>query len=52
MGNKKKVSIGDTVDYGYGKGKVTYIRNNPNTGKPEQYKVDGKFRNKVRKVRR
>ena len=49
---KLKISIGDRVDYGYGKGIVTYIRNNANTGQPEQYKVNGKFHNvnSVRKI--
>ena len=50
MGKRSIVKIGDFVDYGYGKGRVTYIRNDYSTQKALSYKVNGKFRDNVKRV--
>ena len=56
------IRIGDTVKTGLGTGRVTYIRNDYATQKPEQFKVEitkglgkgssAKFHNKVQLIKR
>lgn len=49
--NLSKIRIGDIVDYGWGKGKVTHIKNDYDTQSPLAFKVNGKYHSNLKNIK-